>query len=104
MNIRYIILLVLLAKGVVPINIVPDLDQIEDEKVSIPNDAFNKHMSFKIEKRMAGYGSPIKRENLEEEGEMFEAAESNYEYRPLFVYRRIEHSRKRMNMFNAFAG
>lgn len=31
-------------------------------------------------------------------------AESNYVYRPLFVYRRIEHSKRRITMYNSFAG
>lgn len=37
--------------------------------------------------------------------EMIEAAESsNLVYRPLFVYRRIQHSKRRITMFNSFAG
>lgn len=37
--------------------------------------------------------------------EMIEAGESsNLVYRPLFVYRRIQHSKRRITMFNSFAG
>lgn len=38
--------------------------------------------------------------------EMFIAAESDneYVYKPLFTYRRIEHTKRRINMYNAFAG
>lgn len=37
--------------------------------------------------------------------EIFEAAESsNLVYRPLFVYRKIQHSKRRITMFNSFAG
>lgn len=32
------------------------------------------------------------------------AASNNYVYRPLFVYRKIEHSKRRITMYNAFAG
>lgn len=35
--------------------------------------------------------------------EMIETAESVV-YRPLFVYRKIVHSKRRINMYNAFAG
>lgn len=35
--------------------------------------------------------------------ESIETAESVV-YRPLFVYRRIEHHKRRINMYNAFAG
>ncbi|PZC77884.1 hypothetical protein B5X24_HaOG202765 [Helicoverpa armigera] len=33
-----------------------------------------------------------------------EAASSNLVYRPLFVYRKIQHSKRRITMFNSFAG
>lgn len=65
------------------------------------------------------YNSEDKRKNMEESQdeidkdkekpieanntEMIETAESVV-YRPLFVYRRIEHHKRRINMFNAFAG
>lgn len=55
-----------------------------------------------------------KREIIEESGdtndankEMFDTAESNNNnlvYRPLFTYRKIQHSRRRITMFNSFAG
>lgn len=31
-------------------------------------------------------------------------SENEYVYRPLFSYRKIEHSRRRFNMYNSFAG
>lgn len=31
-------------------------------------------------------------------------AESEYVYQPLYVYRRIEHSKRRITMYNSFAG
>lgn len=37
--------------------------------------------------------------------ELLSTAESNgYVYRPLFLYRRIEHSKRRITMYNSFAG
>lgn len=37
--------------------------------------------------------------------ELIETAESsNLVYRPLFVYRKIQHSKRRITMFNSFAG
>lgn len=40
------------------------------------------------------------------DAELISTAESNnkYVYRPLFVYRRIEHSKRRITMYNSFAG
>lgn len=32
------------------------------------------------------------------------ASNNNYEYRPLYVYRKIEHSKRRITMYNSFAG
>lgn len=38
-------------------------------------------------------------------GDFISTAESNnYVYRPLYVYRRIEHSKRRITMYNSFAG
>lgn len=40
------------------------------------------------------------------DAELISTAESNnnYVYRPLYVYRRIEHSKRRITMYNSFAG
>ena len=50
----------------------------------------------------------IKREiqNENDGKEMISTAESNnnYVYRPLFTYRRIEHSKRRITMYNSFLG
>lgn len=48
----------------------------------------------------------IKREvqNDNNENEIIATADSNYVYRPLFTYRRIEHSKRRITMYNSFLG
>lgn len=39
------------------------------------------------------------------DADVFETAESrDFVYRPLYVYKRIHHSKRRITMFNAFAG
>lgn len=54
-----------------------------------------------------GFERYTKMENNADESnksEILNSAASNYVYRPLFVYRRIEHSKRRITMYNAFAG
>lgn len=46
----------------------------------------------------------VKSMQNENKEEMAVAEDSNLVYRPLFVYRRIHHSKKRITMFNSFAG
>lgn len=43
--------------------------------------------------------------HINDEYEEIKTAESrNYVYRPLYVYRKVEHSKRRITMYNSFAG
>lgn len=91
------------------LNIVKDFDAVAEEELNIPNDIYEtkndltKHVHDKrSDKSVLVNEVPV---NLQADSEILETAESNnYVYKPLYVYRKIEHSRRRINMYNAFAG
>lgn len=89
------------------LNSVKEIDTVEEQDVNIPGEI----IVTKAEHALDESSDEILLDNtipdlkVQADSEIVETAESeNYVYRPLYVYRKIEHSKKRINMFNAFAG
>lgn len=83
------------------------IDTVKEQDVNIPDET-KVHLAEHV---LDDSGDEILLDNkvpdlkVQADSEIVETAESeNYVYRPLYVYRKIEHSKKRINMYNAFAG
>lgn len=100
-----LIIVVTLVVGVV--NLVSSLSIVQkDNEVGITNITMLEE-NAKIPDNMVKERESKRDQNdeNEENKELVEAAESNnLEYRPLFVYRRIQHTKRRITMYNSFAG
>lgn len=98
------VLLITLLVKVNSLNMIQKLDELE-EQLNIPDDEIKTVTMEKsvLDKRsgnnMVESGEPIEKEEV-----IVTAESNNLVYQPLYVYRRIEHSKRRINMFNAFAG
>ncbi|CAG5049132.1 unnamed protein product [Parnassius apollo] len=69
------------------------------------NDVNNKQDNVKIESEIEEMNKFVGnlKSNVDRIEVLETAGSSNYVYRPLFVYRKIEHSKRRITMYNAFA-
>lgn len=106
----FLLLLIATFAKISALNVVKGLDTVAEQEVNIPDDIYETKMN--LAKRVLDKSSDkhvldneVPDLKVQTDSEVLEIAESNnYVYRPLYVYRKIEHSRKRFNMYNAFAG
>lgn len=89
------------------LNVVKEFDTVKEQDVNIPGDIKVDLSEHVLDESSDGIfiDNKIPELKVQADSEIVETAESgNYVYRPLYVYRKIEHSKKRINMYNAFAG
>lgn len=89
------------------LKVIKDFNSVDEQDVNIPDDT----KVVLAENVLNESNNEIPLDNkvpdlkVQTDAEIVETAESdNYVYRPLYVYRKIEHRKKRINMYNAFAG
>lgn len=89
------------------LKVVKEFKTIEKQDVNIPDDTkldLGEHVLDESSDEIL-LDNKIPDLKVQADSEIVETAESdNYGYRPLYVYRKIEHSKRRINMYNAFAG
>lgn len=96
----FILLLLIIFTKINALKVVKYTNTSEEQDVNIPNDA-----RVDLAEQALGEKSDENLLNKVPDSEIVETAESdNYVYRPLYVYKKIEHSKRRINMYNAFAG
>lgn len=108
MRLVLVVMVIFFFDVIFSLNIVRKLDELE-EQVNISNDYYEEGADMgksidtkRNEKDLDKNEELAKPIKVNDDSDLF-VAESQV-YRPLFVYRKIEHSRRRINMYNAFAG
>lgn len=77
---------------------------LQSESGSLKLDNSKNFLNFKINETQID-NREVASGELDDGYQDIETAESrNYVYRPLYVYRRLEHSKRRITMYNSFAG
>lgn len=102
-----LLLFVLVFYKISALNLVKELDTVDVQDVNIPDDTKVEsavHVAAESNDEIS-LDNKIPDLKVQIDSEIMETAGSNnYVYRPLYVYRKIEHRKKRINMYNAFAG
>lgn len=102
-----LILFIAVFSKICAMNVVKEFNTAKEQDINIPDNTKAKLAEQILDKNSDGIllDNKVSDLKVKADSEIVETAESgNYVYRPLYVYRKIEHSKKRINMYNAFAG